>query len=594
MRKIWTIVSAVAGFAAMLTADAAAQPTVVQSAKEETKTMTEEGGGAPGLTELNRMEARFAPTPLKVDISRLSANDRNALAKLVQAAQVVDFIFMDQYWSGDRALWEKLRQDGTPLGAARASYFWLNKSPWSSLDGEKAFLPGVPQVKLPGANFYPEDMSKPEFETWLAKQSPEAHKLATGFFSVIVRNPSPEDAQRLVVVPYSKAYRKNLETAAGLLREAAALTGNTTLKRFLTTRADAFLNDDYYASDVAWMDLDAPIDVTIGPYETYNDEIYGYKASFEAYVNVRDDRETEKLGAFSKHLQEIEDHLPIDAKYRNPKLGTAAPIRVVNEVFGAGDGNHGVQTAAYNLPNDERVTTERGTKRVMLRNVQEAKFNNTLVPIANSVLATDAQGELSFDWFFTHILAHELSHGLGPHQITIHGQQTSPREQLKDLYSALEEAKADALGLFALQYMLDHEKQMALQGVLPKDKKDAAEKKLYTTYLASSFRTLRFGLHEAHGRGMALQVNYLMDKGAFTVNKDGTFAVDYAKVKSAVRDLVHDLLMLEATGDYEGTKKLLETAVLRPEFKHALDKLNGVPTDIRPLFVTAEELTEKK
>jgi hypothetical protein len=593
MRKAYVIISVVAGLAAIFAADAAAQTTLVQSAKEETRAMAKESARTPSLAELNRMEARFAPTPLKVDLSSLSASDRKALAKLVEAARVIDFIFMDQYWSGDRALWAKLKQDRTPLGVARASYFWLNKGPWSSLDAEKAFLLGVPPVKLPGANFYPEDMSKPEFESWLGKQSPEHQKLATGFFSVIWRNTAPGD-RHLVMVPYSKAYAKDLQTAAGLLREAAALTGNATLKRFLTTRADAFLNDDYYASDVAWMDLDAPIDVTIGPYETYNDEIYGYKASFEAYVNVRDDRETEKLGAFSKHLQEIEDNLPIDAKYRNPKLGAAAPISVVNEVFGAGDGNHGVQTAAYNLPNDERVTTERGTKRVMLRNVQEAKFNANLVPIAGSVLAPDARRELSFDWFFTHILAHELSHGLGPHQITLNGQPTSPREQLKELYSAIEEAKADALGLFALQYMLDHEKQMALEGVLPKDQKDVAEKKLYTTYLASSFRTLRFGLHEAHGRGMALQVNYLMDRGAFTVSKDGTFTVDYARVKNAVRDLVHDLLMLEATGDYAGTKKLLDTAVLRPEFKRALDRLTAVPTDIRPVFVTAQELTEKK
>jgi hypothetical protein len=591
MRKTHVVIFSVVTLAAMLTAHAAAQTAAIPSAKGESRAMVKESGSTPGLAELNRMEARFAPTPLKVNLSSLSAGDRRALAKLVEAARIIDLIFMDQYWSGDRALWEELRQDRSPLGAARASYFWLNKSPWSSLDGEKAFLPGVPPVKLPGANFYPEDMSKPEFESWLTKQSPEVQKLATGFFSVIRRTAG---ARRLVVVPYSKAYATDLQRAAQLLREAAALTDNATLKRFLTARADAFLNDDYYASDVAWMDLDAPVDVTIGPYETYNDEVFGYKASFEAYVNVRDDHETAKLGAFSKHLQEIEDNLPIDPKYRNPKLGVSAPIRVVNEVFGAGDGNHGVQTAAYNLPNDERITTERGTKRVMLRNVQEAKFDATLVPIAHSVLAPDGRSQLSFDWFFTHILAHELSHGLGPHQITLDGQSTSPREQLKELYSAIEEAKADVLGLFALQYMIDHEKQMGLEGVLPNDKKEVAEKKLYTTYLASSFRTLRFGLHEAHGRGMALQVNYLMDKGAFAVGKDGTFSVDYAKVKDAVRDLTHDLLMLEVTGDYAGTKKLLETAVLRPEFKRALDKLAAVPTDIRPVFVTAEELTGMK
>jgi hypothetical protein len=271
-------------------------------------------------------------------------------------------------------------------------------------------------------------------------------------------------------------------------------------------------------------------------------------------------------------MQEIENNLPIDGKYKNPKIGALSPISVVNEVISAGDGAHGVRTAAYNLPNDERVTVEKGTKRVMLKNVQEAKYHAALEPIAKRVLSTDEQANLSFESFFTHILAHEMTHGIGPHQITVAGRSTSPRQELKELHSAIEEAKADVCGLFMLQYMFDHQQ-------LP-----AAEKQIYTTFLASAFRSLRFGLNEAHGKGMALQMNYLLDKGAFVANANGTFSVNHAKVKQGVRDLAHDLLMLEATGDYAGAKKMLDTlAVMRPEVAAAIAKLKDIPTDIVPL-----------
>ena len=332
----------------------------------------------PDLAQLQRMTARFAPTELNVDISNLSEGDRKALVKLVEAARVIDDIFMMQYWSGDLALYAKLQKDTSPLGKARLHYFWINKSPWSELDNNTAFIPGVPEHKLPGANFYPETMTKEQFESWVKTLPEKQQEQAKGFFTVI----RSDGKSGFKIVPYSEAYKSDLTRAANLLQEAAALTDNTTLKRFLTTRAAAFLSNDYYESDVAWMDLDAPLDITIGPYETYNDEMFGYKASYEAYVNVRDEEESAKLGAFSKNLQEIENNLPIDAKYRNPKIGAQAPIRVVNEVMSAGDGNHGVQTAAYNLPNDERVVAEKGSKRVMLKNVQQAKFDKTLIPIS--------------------------------------------------------------------------------------------------------------------------------------------------------------------------------------------------------------------
>ena len=539
----------------------------------------------PDLAQLQQMTARFAPTELNVDISNLSDGDRKALAKLVEAGRIINDIFMQQYWSGDLALYAKLQKDTSPLGKARLHYFWINKSPWSALDGNTAFIPGVPEHKPLGANFYPESMTRQQFESWVKTLPAKEQEQAKGFFTII----RSDGKNGFKIIPYSEAYRPGLTRCASLLKEAAALTSNATLKRFLTTRAEAFLSNDYYESDVAWMELDAPLDITIGPYETYNDELFGYKAAYESYINVRDEKESAKLGAFSGALQEIENNLPIPAQYRNPKIGAQAPIRVVNEVLTSGDGAHGVQTAAYNLPNDERVIAEKGSKRVMLKNVQEAKFEKTLIPISRRVLARDEQADVSFDSFFTHILTHELCHGLGPHQITLNGKQTTPREELKELYSAIEEAKADATGLFALQYMLDHAQQMNLASALKPTPN--SEKQLYTTYLASAFRSLRFGLHEAHGKGMAMQVNYLVDKGGFVVRPDGTFAVDYTKIKDAVRDLTHDLLMLEAEGDYAGAKKMLDTlGVIRPEFQNALKELADVPVDIEPIFVTADKL----
>jgi Peptidase family M49 len=541
----------------------------------------------PDAAQLEKMTSRFAPTALRVDTSKLSAGDRQALVKLIEAARILNDVFMQQLWDGNLALYARLQKDTTPLGKARLHYFWLNKGPWSDIDDNKAFLPGVPARKLPGANFYPENMTKEAFEHWVAQLGPQEQEAAKSFFTVIrwKQNVGGD----LVSIPYSQAYADDLTKAAALLREAAALTENQTLKKFLTLRADAFLSNDYYESDMAWMDLDAPLDITIGPYETYNDELFGYKAAYEAYVNLRDDEESTKLSAFAQHLQEIEDNLPIDPQYRNPKLGAAAPIRVVDEILAAGDGAHGVQTAAYNLPNDDRVVQQKGSKRVMLKNVQEAKFRSVLLPIARRMLTPQAMVDVSFTPFFTHIVAHELMHGLGPHQITVDGRDTTPRAELKDVFGAIEEAKADVTGLFALQYMMDHAKAMGLGKLLPAD--EAAERQLYSTYLASNFRTLRFGLNDAHGKGMAVQFNFLMDKGAYVQHADGTYAVDMSKIKAAIAELDHNLLTLEAKGDYAGAKSLLDRmGVIRPGLRKTLESLQGIPTDIEPIFVTAEEL----
>ena len=532
----------------------------------------------PSASELRTMTARFAPADIGADVAGLPAAERAALAKLVQAAKLMDALFLRQAWSGNDALLQELSRavlSGSPDDAARLHYFLINKGPWSRLDHDRPFIPGV-AAKPPSANFYPAGATKEEVQKWIDSLKGDAKAQATGFFTTIRRAVS---AGEFVAVPYSVEYQGELAQAAALLREAAQLTTQPTLKAYLTSRADAFLSNDYYASDVAWMELDAAIEPTIGPYEVYEDEWFNFKAAFEAFITLRDDAETKKLASFSSHLQELENNLPIDPKLRNPKLGAMAPIRVVNVVFTAGDANRGVQTAAFNLPNDERVVKEKGTKRVMLKNVQEAKFKMALLPISAIALPAADQNLVSFDAFFTHILMHELMHGLGPHAITVAGRATTVRQELKDTYSAIEEAKADISGLWALKKLAD-----------AKHIDPAIARTMYTTFLASAFRSIRFGVNEAHGRGIAIQLNYLLDAGAFKILPDGTFQVDAAKTPDAVQALTREIMTLQAEGSYAKAKDLIERlGVVRPPVQKLLERLTKVPVDIEPRFVTRLE-----
>lgn len=526
----------------------------------------------PTEAELHAMAARFAPVEVKVDTSALPANEKLALAKMVEAAKIMDALFYRQVAPLNPTYLASLVSDTTPLGRARLHFFHLNKGPWSRLDSHRIFVPGVTGHKPPGANFYPADTTRAEIEAWIKTLPADQQAQATGFFTTIRR----DAAGKFMLVPYSVEYQPELIEAARLLNEAAAATTQPTLKNFLTLRARAFLTNDYYDSDMAWMELDATIEPTIGPYETYEDEWFNYKAAFEAFITLTDAGETAKLARFSAELQGLEDRLPIDPKYRRAKLGGFSPIRVVNVVFNSGDGNRGVQTAAFNLPNDERVVAAKGSKRVMLKNYQEAKFAHVLVPISKHALAAKDQPLVAFDPFFTHILMHELMHGLGPQEITVGGRATTVRLELKELNSTLEEAKADISGLWALQQLMD-------KGVLDKKQEQA----MYVTFLASTFRTLRFGLTEAHAKGMALQLNWLLDQGAFTIGADGRFAVDFAKVKQGVASLTTEIMTLQATGDYARGKALMtKLVVIRPEVKAMLDRLNDVPVDIEPHFAT--------
>ncbi|MBI3299013.1 MAG: hypothetical protein HYZ75_12655 [Elusimicrobia bacterium] len=529
----------------------------------------------PNAQELAKRQAQFAPVEIGADISKLSDGDRTALASLIKAAQVMDGLFLKQVWDAAPEWLLRLSADESMLGRARLRYFLAQKGPWDRQDHNAAFIPDTPP-KPAQANFYPTDATKEEVEAWIASL-PEVEKAkAVGFFTTIRRS-----GPKFQTIPYAVEYQNDLLRAAAHLKDAAASTTNASLKTFLNKRAAAFLNDDYYDSDVAWMELDSPLEPTIGPYETYEDGWFSYKAAFEAFITLRDDAETDKLKKFGAELQWLEDNLPIDKALKNPKLGALAPIRVVNEVYAAGDAARGVTTAAFNLPNDEKVTAEKGAKRTMLKNIQRAKFDVVLAPLSKYSLSAADQPNVDFDSFFTHILMHELMHGLGPHHAKDSAGKTIPvRQALKELSSSLEEAKADSAGLWALQKLVD-------KGVLDK----RFEVVMYTTFLASAFRTLRFGVSESHGRGMALQLNYLLDKGAFVVAADGTFSVDTAKVKGGVESLAREIMTAQAKGDYAETKKWLETmAVLRPEAKAVIDKAAGLAVDIAPRFITAEEL----
>jgi len=532
----------------------------------------------PDEARLRAMTARFAPVEIGADVSALPESERRALVKMIEAARVLDGLYLRQVWGGNEALLLDLLADRSPLGQARLHAFILDKGPWSSLDHGAPVLPGVP-AKPEAANFYPAGATKTEVEGWM-QSLPEAERAAAqGFFTTIRRAPDG----KLVAVPYSVEYQGELARAAELLREAAAATTQPTLKAFLEKRAAAFLSNDYYASDVAWMELDASLEPTIGPYETYDDGWFGYKAAFEAFIAVRDEKETAKLARFSSELQWLEDRLPIDPAFRNPKLGGMAPIRVVDVVFSSGQGNSGVQTAAFNLPNDEKVVAEKGAKRVMLKNTQMAKFERVLVPISKVALAAADQPNVDFDVFFTHILMHELMHGLGPGNIKAGGRETTVRLELKDTYGAIEEAKADIAGLWALQQLVD-------KGVLDR----SFERTMYTTFLASAFRSIRFGIDEAHGKGQILQLNHLLDAGAFRVAPDGTFSVDAAKVRPAVTALTRELMTLQAEGSYAKAKAILgRLAVIRPETQRVLDRLKGVPVDVEPRFTTADALVRR-
>jgi hypothetical protein len=527
---------------------------------------TPPGKGLHFVSDIAGRRAQFVEQSLTADVSHLSSGDREALKHLVEAARAMDEIFWLQAWAGNPEFEpDVVALQGEGAEAAR-NYYRIMYGPWDRLVHNEPFLGTQPHPD--GAGYYPEDMTAAEFEAWL-EAHPSDREAFTSLFTIIRR-----EGEGLTAVPYSAAYRELLAIAADELRAAARATDNESLRRFLELRAEAFMTDDYYASDVAWMDLDSDIEVVIGPYETYEDHLFGYKAAFESFVCVAQPEDSARLEVFKSQLPFLERNLPIPDEHKNFDRGSESPIRVVDELFTAGDTRAGVQTIAFNLPNDERVREEKGSKKVLLKNVMRAKYDAILTPIAGRVLPADEADLIDFEAFYQFTLHHELSHGIGPGQITIDGRETEVRLELRDLYSAFEEAKADVLGVYDIYALVE-------SGVMSPEILDS----LPWTYTAGMFRTTRFGVAEAHGLGMVLQANFLLEKGAVDLTEDGRFRPVPELFEASFRDLAHELLMIQALGDYEAAIAFVERyGTVHPAMVAAIEALTDLPVDVDPSY----------
>ena len=516
--------------------------------------------------------AKYAPTEIFVDPASLNAEDRRVVNKLIEAAQVLDEIYWKQTYPQGPALAARLRASADPADKPALDFFLLNFGPFDRSDENKPFL-GIDKKPL-GAGFYPLDLTKEEFEKYIAANPSERAALENEF-RVIKR-----ENGRLAAVPYSIEYKPELERMAVRLNEAAALTSNLSLHAYLSRRAADLLSNDYYESDCLWIDLkDNFPEIVIGPYEVYEDALLGLKASYESYVYINDFEGMKKLHAYLDHLDEMQRTLPVEQKYKDQSVkGLSSPLNVVNEVFTAGDARAGIMTSAFVLPNDERVREKKGSKKVFLKNMMEAKFSKSLVPIAARVMAPADAAQVTFDAYFVEVLLHEICHALGLNYVTLpDGTKTTVGKALRDLNTPIEEAKADILGIQSVPLLVQ-------RGVIAKERQN----EIYASYLAGMFRVMRFGATEAHGLGVLLQFNFLREKGAFVFDAaSGKFAVDRAKIEGSVRALAARFLILEGDGDYAKAQAFIARyGKMDAPTKAALDALKDIPVDIAPIFKT--------
>ena len=502
---------------------------------------------------VNRFDI-YTPVTLSADLSHLSDNQKKMVAILIDASKIMDELFWQQATgkgsvdSLEGIEDEKLKQ-----------FVDINYGPWDRLNGDKPFVQGVTDKPL-GAGFYPQNMSKEEFE-----KADIADK--TGLYSVIKRNEKGE----LYSVPYSVYYKEGLEKASKLLLEAAALAENKEFKNYLTMRAEALVTDEYQASDFAWMDMKTnEIELVYGPIETYEDLLYGYRASFESYVLIKDMAWSEKLVKYAATLPELQKGLPVDAKYKAEMPGSNAELNAYDVVYYAGHSNAGSKTIAINLPNDEQVQLEKGTRRLQLKNAMKAKFDKILLPIADVLIVPEQRENITFNAFFNNTMFHEVAHGLGIKN-TIDGKGTV-RQSLKEHASALEEGKADILGLYMVTQLFE-------QGVITEGKLED----YYTTFLAGIFRSVRFGASSAHGKANMIRFNYFAEQEAFKRDANGMYSVDMDKMRKAMNGLSELILTLQGDGNYQGVDALVaDKGLIKPELAADLKRLEqaNIPVDI--------------
>ncbi|MDO6427831.1 Zn-dependent hydrolase [Thalassotalea sp. 1_MG-2023] len=496
----------------------------------------------------------YKDVTLSADLSHLSEKQHKMLALLIEASDIIDQLFWQQAFSENKT--QFLNSIENKQAKTFAS---INYGPWDRMNGDTPFLQDIKQKSL-GAEFYPHDMSKEEFE-----QANFEDK--TGLYSLVRRNEQGE----LIAIAYSEAYHDELQRIAAILQKAATFAEDKDFAKYLTMRAEALLTDDYQPSDFAWMDMkNNPIDVVIGPIETYEDQLYGYRAAFESYVLIKDMAWSEKLAKYAEYLPELQKGLPVSKKYRKEMPGTDADLNAYEVIYATGHANAGGKTIAINLPNDEQVQLEKGTRRLQLKNAMRAKYDAIMEPIAEVLIVPEQRKHVTFTAFFANTMFHEVAHGLGIKN-TINNKGTV-RQALKEHASALEEGKADILGLYMVRQLL--EKKVITEGEL---------EDYYTTFLAGIFRSVRFGASSAHGKANMVRFNYFAEQGAFTRNEKGLYQVNYQKMTEAINSLSTLILTLQGTGDYEGVDNLVkQSGIITEQLSQDLARLNqaNIPVDI--------------
>lgn len=508
-----------------------------------------------GNNEMKKKVEQYAPFVLKYDIGQLSREEAELVGIFIQIADVMDDIYWEQAFGQDNR--KKLRELKDPYMRQFAE---IQYGAWDRLDAERPFIPGY-GPKPAGANFYPKDMTKEEFEKL-------DDPMKTSQYTILQRNGKGD----LEVIPYHKAYEKYLKRVYELLDKAIELAKDDGLRKYLETRREALSTDNYFESDMMWMDMkDSRLDIVFGPIENYEDALYGYKTAYEAFVLIKDEKWSNDLARFTKMLPELQKQLPCDPKYKKEVPGTESDLNVYDVIYYAGDCNAGSKTIAINLPNDEKVQLKKGSRRLQLKNAMEAKFQNILVPIANLMISKEQLKNIKFDAFFSNVCYHEVAHGLGIKN-TVTGKG-NVRQALKNQYSAWEEAKADICGLYIVQTLIERGE---IKGITVED--------AYVTYLAGLLRSVRFGATEAHGIANMMCFNYMQDKGAFTRNKEGKYVVDSKKMRAALESWAALVIKTEGEGDYDAAKAYADkNGKVRPDLAKdlkAIEKAN-IPLDIR-------------
>lgn len=502
--------------------------------------------------EINKLLNKYVTVKLTANIEKLTLNQKQMIPLLIEAAKVMDELFWyEAYGSKDMLL-------AAVDNEAVEKFVKINYGPWDRLNNNAPFIEGAGE-KPEGANFYPAEMTKEEFEQSTLKNK-------KSLYTFIRR----DEEGNLKAVPYHIQFKEEVEKAANLLEEAAKLAEDEGFRKYLSLRAEALLTDNYQKSDLAWMDMrDNKLGIVIGPIETYEDQLFGYKAAHEAYVLIKDMEWSEKLEKYAQFLPELQKGLPVAAKYKREMPGTDADLNAYDVIYYAGDCNAGSKTIAINLPNDEEVQLMKGTRRLQLKNAMRAKFDKIMIPIADELIVEEQRDKITFDAFFVNTMFHEVAHGLGIKN-TINGKGTV-REALKEHASALEEGKADILGLYMIS-------QLHNKGEL-----EGSIEEYYTTFMAGIFRSVRFGASSAHGKANMIRFNFFNERGAFERNEEGKYTVNFFKMEEAMNDLSNMILTLQGEGDYEGVARLVnEKGVILGKLQADLERLNdaGIPVDV--------------